>query len=98
MGAELVRIEYGGWYGVGAYAVATTVGFMRMYNGKHYFHDVVAGAGVGILSARIGEWSGQLWHKLLAKRKKKTDAAFVLTPIASPFEGGYYGVSMACVF
>ncbi len=98
MGAELVRIEYGGWYGVGAYAVATTVGFMRMYNGKHYFHDVVAGAGVGILSARIGEWSGQLWHKLLSKRKKKTAAAFVLTPIASPFEGGYYGVSMACVF
>ncbi len=98
MGAELVRIEYGGWYSVGAYAVATTVGFMRMYNGKHYFHDVVAGAGIGILSARIGEWSSQLWHKLLTKRKKKTDAAFVLTPIASPFEGGYYGVSMACVF
>lgn len=98
MGAELVRIEYGPWYGVGAYAIATTVGFMRMYNGKHYFHDVVAGAGVGILSARIGEWSGQLWHKLLSKRKKKKDNAFVLTPIASPFEGGYYGVSMACVF
>lgn len=55
MGAELVRIEYGGWYGAGAYAVAAGVGFMRMYNGRHWLHDVVAGAGVGILSARIGE-------------------------------------------
>jgi len=49
MGAELVRIE------AGAYAVAAGVGFMRMYNGRHWLHDVVAGAGVGILSARIGE-------------------------------------------
>ena len=52
---SLVRIEYGGWYGAGAYAVAAGVGFMRMYNGRHWLHDVVAGAGVGILSARIGE-------------------------------------------
>ena len=47
MGAELVRIEYGGWYGAGAYAVAAGVGFMRMYNGRHWLHDVVAGGGWG---------------------------------------------------
>lgn len=28
MGAELVRIEYGGWYGIGAYTIATGVGFI----------------------------------------------------------------------
>ena len=55
MGAELVRMEYGGWYGIGAYTIAVGVGFMRMYNGRHWLHDVVAGAGVGILSARVGE-------------------------------------------
>lgn len=45
IGAELVRIEYGGWYGAGAYTIATGVAFMRMYNGRHWLHDVVAGAG-----------------------------------------------------
>ncbi|MBR5235337.1 MAG: phosphatase PAP2 family protein [Bacteroidaceae bacterium] len=59
MGAELVRIEYGNaspWYSVGAYTAAITVGVLRVYNNKHWFTDVFAGAGVGILSARIGYW------------------------------------------
>lgn len=55
-GAELVRSEYGWGVGMGAYALAATVGFMRMYNNRHWFNDVLAGAGVGILSARIGYW------------------------------------------
>ena len=55
-GAELVRSEYGWGVGLGAYALAATVGFMRMYNGRHWFNDVLAGAGLGILSARIGYW------------------------------------------
>lgn len=63
VGAELVRIEYGGWYGVAAYAVASSVGFLRMYNGRHWLHDVIAGAGLGILSAQIGAWCGTLWQK-----------------------------------
>lgn len=97
MGAELVRIEYGGWYGVGAYAIATGVGFMRMYNGRHWLHDVVAGAGVGILSARVGEWSCQLWQKVF-KRREKAENSFVFTPIALPVDGGYYGLNVGCCF
>lgn len=97
MGAELVRMEYGGWYGVGAYAIATSVGFMRMYNGRHWLHDVVAGAGVGILSARVGEWSCQLWQKLLFK-EDKDENALSLMPIAAPVDGGYYGFTMVCNF
>lgn len=59
MGAELVRIEYGDdspWYSVGAYTVAIAVGALRVYNDHHWFTDVFAGAGLGILSARIGYW------------------------------------------
>lgn len=93
MGAELVRIEYGGWYGLGAYIIATGVGFMRMYNGRHYINDVIAGAGIGILSARIGEWSARLWQRILPAQKD-----FVLTPTVSPTNGGCYGVSLACRF
>ena len=59
MGAELVRIEYGEehpWLAVGAYTIASTVGVLRVYNNRHWFTDVFAGAGIGILSARIGYW------------------------------------------
>jgi len=59
MGAELVRLEYGDrhpWLAVGAYAVATGVGVMRIYHDYHWLTDVLAGAGMGILGARIGWW------------------------------------------
>ena len=53
MGAEQIRLEYGGWAGAGAYALATGVGLLRVYNGYHWFTDVLAGAAVGIVSANI---------------------------------------------
>lgn len=56
MGAELVRREYGTGYGIAAYTVAAGIGFMRMYNNRHWLNDVLAGAGIGILSAQIGYW------------------------------------------
>ena len=56
MGAELVREEYGNAYGTGAYIFATGIAFLRLYNDRHWLNDVLAGAGIGILSARIGYW------------------------------------------
>lgn len=59
MGAELVRIEYGDdhpWLAAGAYTIATATGALRVYNNHHWISDVIVGAGVGILSARIGYW------------------------------------------
>jgi hypothetical protein len=41
------------WYGVGAYAVAASVGAFRMLNNKHWESDVFAGAGYGILAAHL---------------------------------------------
>lgn len=55
-GAELMRMEYGNAWGAGGYAVAATVGFMRVYNDWHWLSDVLFGAGLGILCAHIGEW------------------------------------------
>ncbi|GHT76577.1 phospholipid phosphatase [Bacteroidia bacterium] len=59
VGAEIVRREY--WddspiYGIVAYAIATTVGVLRVYNERHWATDVIAGAGFGIVSAQIGYW------------------------------------------
>lgn len=41
------------WIGRTAYALAGTVGLFRMLNERHWLSDVVAGAGIGILSANI---------------------------------------------
>lgn len=99
LGAELVRIEYGGWYGLGAYTMATGVAMLRMYNGRHWLGDVVAGAGVGILSARVGEWSVALWRKLLRKKNNKVtgDAGMTIVPVMTPSEYGgcHFGVAGA---
>jgi membrane-associated phospholipid phosphatase len=41
------------WYGIGAYAIATSVGALRMLNNKHWESDVFTGAGIGILSSHM---------------------------------------------
>ena len=56
MGAEIVRAEYGAKWGLAAYTLASSVAFLRLYNDRHWLNDVLAGAGIGILSARIGYW------------------------------------------
>jgi len=54
--AEFLNQEYkdvSPWYGYAGYTVATATGILRMYNNKHWFSDVVAGAGFGILSTKL---------------------------------------------
>lgn len=41
------------WISVGGYTIATATGAMRMLNNKHWMTDVLAGAGVGILSTNM---------------------------------------------
>ncbi|WP_343532060.1 phosphatase PAP2 family protein [Pedobacter sp.] len=41
------------WIGYAGFAVAAATGTLRMYNNKHWFSDVVAGAGFGILSTKL---------------------------------------------
>ncbi|MES2448863.1 MAG: phosphatase PAP2 family protein [Bacteroidota bacterium] len=42
------------WIGYAGYFVATATGTLRLYNNKHWFSDVVAGAGFGIASTKLG--------------------------------------------
>ncbi len=60
--------EYGHlspWVGVGAYTAATATGFMRLANDRHWFSDVLAGAGFGILVIELG----YLFTDLIFKEK-----------------------------
>lgn len=59
VGAELLRREYwdvSPWIGVAGYVVAAGTGFFRMYNNRHWLTDVLAGAGIGILSVQAAYW------------------------------------------
>lgn len=97
MSAELIRIEYGGWYGVGAYTFACGIGFMRMYNNKHWLNDVIAGAGIGILSARLGYWLAPMEKQLLGLDKKQKARDFIAVPYYS-YQGNQFGASVAIRF
>lgn len=52
-GAEFMRKRYGWEYGVPAYAAASFVAYSRVEANRHYPRDVIAGAGIGILSSYI---------------------------------------------
>lgn len=81
-GAELVRREYGWGWGSAAYAVATATAVMRMYNNKHWFSDVLMGAGVGILSANIGYWLREPVKDLLG-----INTSTSISPTVDPVSG-----------
>lgn len=95
-GAELIRMEYGTGCAIGAYVYATGIAFLRMYNNRHWLNDVIAGAGVGILSAHIGYWMLPLYKKWF-KWRNPTDAVMVGVPYYEP-ENKSVGVSLAVSF
>ena len=51
--AEYLRKRYGWEYGIPAYAAASFVAYSRVESNEHHPKDVIAGAGIGILSSFI---------------------------------------------
>ncbi len=47
-GASFIQQRYGWDWGIPAYVAAAGVGISRVTAHKHYIHDVIAGAGIGI--------------------------------------------------
>lgn len=88
-GAELMREEYGLGLGIASYGVATAVAFLRLYNGRHWFNDVVAGAGIGILSARIGYWMLPVYRKWFGWNKATADKTIGLMPSCEPYSKNF---------
>ncbi|MFZ6025010.1 MAG: phosphatase PAP2 family protein [Bacteroidota bacterium] len=89
--AEFLRQEYKNvspWYGVVGYAMAATTGYLRMYNNKHSLSDVVAGAGVGIISTKLTYWLyPKIQHKLFKDK-------LVNTMIMPAYQNGSFGMGM----
>ncbi len=67
-GAEFMAQEfrsYSPWLKYSGYLMGTATGVLRIYNNKHWLADVIAGAGIGILSTKASYW---LFEKMKRKR------------------------------
>ncbi|MCB0672319.1 MAG: phosphatase PAP2 family protein [Saprospiraceae bacterium] len=69
------------------YLFATGTGLLRMLNNKHWLSDVLAGAGIGILSTEIIYWIKPF--KNFNPFRSKKDTAFSLA-IDQQFISGYF--------
>ena len=73
MTAHMLNVEYGHlspWVGMGAYATASATGLMRMANNRHWMSDILAGAGIGIISTEFGYWLSDI---IFNRDKVKTE-------------------------
>jgi len=83
-GATFLTIRYGWKWGVPAYALATYVGWGRIYSDRHDIWDVLGGAALGAGTA------------LIFTRPFKTQNAEIT--ISPTFGSGKYGISAAMRF
>jgi membrane-associated phospholipid phosphatase len=93
--AELLRQEYkdvSAWYGIAGYLVAATTGYLRMYDNKHWLSDVIAGAGIGMASAKLAYW---LYPKIKRVLFKGKSAGTMILPV---YQNNTIGVSMVHQF
>ena len=104
MGAELLRLEYkdvSPWIGYAGYAAATVTALARVGHWDHWVTDVVAGAGIGILSTKVAYWvAPHLQRALFGKwieRKGLNSKEFSF--IGAPFYNGEHaGFALAMSF
>lgn len=93
--AEFLRMEYkdvSPWYGIVGYLAATTTGILRMYNNKHWFRDILPGAGFGILSTKVAYW---VYPAIKRKFFKDRPMNTMILPY---YQKGGGGVSLVCNF
>jgi membrane-associated phospholipid phosphatase len=83
--AEFMAQEYGElspWYGVFGYSFATATAILRVYNNDHWFSDIIAGAGFGILSTKAAYLLYPIIRNNLFRnnKDKKDGKATILVP------------------
>jgi len=94
--ATFLHKEYGCsiWYSIGGYSVATATGALRILKERHWLSDVMAGAGVGILSTEAAYWAYPLIRRTALKIIKRPDLSdrVMVMPL---YMNGAVGASLA---
>lgn len=94
LGAEFLAQEYSEKspvYTVIGYTFAVTTGIFRMYNRDHWFSDVVAGAGFGVLSTK----AAYLVYPYLRNKLTHHDKKGRSTMVMPTYQNGVPGLSFA---
>ncbi|MDT3403214.1 phosphatase PAP2 family protein [Mucilaginibacter terrae] len=98
--AEFMAQEYGEvspWFGVYAYSFATATAILRVYNNDHWFSDIIAGAGFGILSTKAAYLLYPYIRNTFFRNDKNKDnkkaALFIPT-----YNNGYAGFTFVKTF
>ncbi len=79
--AEFMAQEYGEkspWYGILGYTCASATAVLRVYNHKHWFSDIVAGAGFGILSTKAAYAIYPLFRNKLFHDEKSNKQTLIM--------------------
>ena len=95
-GAHILFKEYNHvspWISVAGYSTATLTGIMRVRNNKHWVSDVIAGAGVGMLSVELGYLMLPLFHKIIGISSDNKN--LVVVPAVG---NNNYGLGLAYTF
>ncbi|QNF31194.1 phosphatase PAP2 family protein (plasmid) [Adhaeribacter swui] len=93
--ATLMYLEYKDrsiWYGVGGYTIATATGALRLLNNKHWLSDVLAGAGIGIISTHVVYAVYPFIQNKISQRLPKLSNKNIL--ILPAFENGSAGMGL----
>jgi membrane-associated phospholipid phosphatase len=94
--AEFLHQEYGDksvWISIGGYSMASLIGVSRVYRNKHWVSDVIAGAGIGILSTKCVYWAYPYLQKTFGKKGKKLQ-----TFIFPAYNSGNLSLNLSCQF
>lgn len=65
IGAEMMNQEFGWrspWYSVAGYSLASGTAVLRIMNNRHWLSDVIAGAGIGMLTTKFSYWIYSKWE------------------------------------
>jgi membrane-associated phospholipid phosphatase len=79
MAAEFLHQEYAeksAWISVAGYTMATTVASIRMLENHHWLSDVLAGAGIGILSTKVTYVVYPWLHNMVFKKQQARGFSF----------------------
>lgn len=93
--ATFLHKEYGQrsvWYSIGGYSAAAATGSLRMAKDVHWLSDVLAGAGVGILSTEVAYW---LYPRVQRQLQKITGNQRLI--VLPSYQGGAAGATMVLV-
>jgi len=96
IGAHMLYKEYGEqrpWLAVAGYSIATTTAALRVVNNKHWVSDVLAGAGVGMLSVELAYRLLPTVDRWVSKSTRET---FHLQPVQ--YQQGGSGLALSYRF